>query len=498
MLSLETINQNYKGMLATEKFVATHLNDPEINKALLILEKLEEEYKHMTFDRHTNNGHMVLYRRHRDLFKELSEVFTKRFGFNIKFVASDQSFFSVYGGPKNSNVILDGKEVRESLIDFEADLEEYMETAREYDSTISLSYCKEKLKEVAQAINTIDAVSDQCYSGGIVVDNEAIKVKNLDKKAVLLVNLDLLDAFSSEVDMTKEEVMAVILHEVGHAFSYFSQTYKSYCGFIAFQNAVKDLARKESDYKKLMVLAYERATGEVNVDKEFQNANYEVTTVGIANKLLMLYGRDQTYASSTWSEHIADQFASRFGYGKELVIALNKLSNYDYNRFLFSFNSLPKCNWFITVFLNIFSFFLKLAILPLYVLLKLMFYVFGTLNVFIKNLFYLGDDELTHDTPDRRKNRIRNELVNMLRDTKLTKEQREKITNDIKTIDDLYQIAAKTHYDIIPASVLEAIFSLFSKYRNNRERGNIYYELEKLMANDLHIASAKLKNLMKG
>ncbi len=130
-------------------------------------------------------------------------------------------------------------------------------------------------------------------------------------------------------EMTPREMTAVYLHEIGHAFHACDMSNRT----DAVNQVLANIARNISDnqkgdfeyiYKEIEKITPDNAKAAadaiVNGDRVVAGATFFKAAIGMV-KSQMQYG----HYNNTSFEQMADNFASRFGYGRDLVLALDKL-----------------------------------------------------------------------------------------------------------------------------------------------------------------------------
>lgn len=290
--------------------------------------------------------------------------------------------------------------------------------------------------------------------------------------------------------LTAAETTAIMLHELGHDFAafYFSDRFTR-------TNQVLAAASREI-FKK---------NGKKNLDylfKELKKVNEKVT---IAEADAIING-DRIIAGVKWHkflidtvmsemandkyndnsfEQLADSFAARHGYGKELVTGLDKLSIQ--SGAIDKFRSLRMINAAIDAIYYIITPFILISTFPLMPILT-------TIVAIIIAIGFVGEGEghrdNTYDELKYRYQRIRNELVTMLKDESVSKDIVTQYVEHIKVID-------KAIDGTENAWSLGRTLSnfLFSSNRDAKRSKEYQQTIESLVANDIFLQAAKLKTI---
>lgn len=167
----------------------------------------------------------------------------------------------------------------------------------------------------------------------LVVDLVKVKVSGTLTQKIYIRFIITEGLLSVQTGLSTSEITAVILHEIGHAFdTMMCLGQYAYYNF-ALSEGVDILLGNKLNKHKLQVLDIEWI--KKNVQKEDYQAFVEAPTPANATRVI-LGGltkdvRGYLYANSAGSwkrnEQLADQFATRLGYGRELISANYKLDH---------------------------------------------------------------------------------------------------------------------------------------------------------------------------
>lgn len=179
------------------------------------------------------------------------------------------------------------------------------------------------------------------------------------------------------------------------------------------------------------------------------------------------------YDENGW-EFLSDQFATRQGAGRWLVTALDKM-----HRSAGDSVYLGSAGRFFTYLLHIVV--NVLATVLSYGLWALLMLSLG---------FLVTPNGGTYDATDARLKRVRNDMVNALKSSKLDRIAKADILEDIKAVD---EITSKMRPFF---GIWDWLYvNLYPKHKRELNQKTLEQELEKLGANDLYIKAAQFANL---
>lgn len=275
-------------------------------------------------------------------------------------------------------------------------------------------------------------------------------------------------------DTTEGEICGVISHEIGHvitmliAMSYMARTnqvlydvHKSLLGVGGVEDRVRILrqtaARENIDLDDVESLAR-------------QNNKDAVTTVvvgGMLRRIRSELGND--IYDMRGFESLADNFAAKHGYALDLVTALDKMS----------FMSGQRAGRVKQTLMAIFELMVHIAV-------SVTTFGFYALLLF----FVFNPTEKIYDDPKDRFQRLRNELVNQLKDNTIPTLKRQQILDDLSQIDG---VMARYHGN---RTVYETIYEFIRQPgREANLARKLNQQFEKMANNELYVMSAKLQQL---
>lgn len=430
-----------------------------------------------------------------DFNKKLSTLIKNRFGITVDLVLVQNFNAFVYPlhmpGP---NVLL-RYTLKEKM--------DYVKENKNSNNTLAklYTYQKELLKDMSLR--------------NIKIDINKGYVTGLSKDSKFIVGCNFV-AFVQELDANAKQLLGVLTHEIGHAFTHLSVSQRDYVNTTVLLNTfLENVDKKGKSPKESFLLAYSRVTG-----KDLSKLKV-LDDKKLATTLLESVGQLTTNNYNTIdSEQQADQFAGRFGLAAETMVLLNKMGSYNiFEQFKFSVMFT-----FINVYFIMLQCFLdgKVFVITLRDILNILwecYLISGTMYVCKVPLV---DQEVlfnsVYDSNKFRASRVRSECLRQLKgldDPELQKA----LLEDIEKIEKLpeynlphiftnmpgemiwdmvYSLLAMvcpvswffyTGVKVVAGSMLTAIIPYF---RRKSQMRDIDRYIELLDANDLHKASARL------
>lgn len=284
----------------------------------------------------------------------------------------------------------------------------------------------------------------------------------------------------SECKLPAEEVAAILLHELGHAFTFFENLTRTMTENMILATAVSGLNRMEVSTERLELV---RAVS-ASLNVQFDDAIAASTLHGPAFATLVIKKKVDQIRSATGSdtydlrsaEFAADQWATRQGAGRYLVQALDRIYALYGNAHRLSLG------------MNITRDVACTAVAVLLMLVPPMAIFIGTLTFIY---FTVADVEakIYHD-PLERVQSVRKDLIQSLKQSDLTPASRQAILNDLAAIDNI----SKGMLDY--RSWMNWVYIYLTAGRRKQYNDmRFQQELEKLADNDLFIRAATLQTL---
>lgn len=277
--------------------------------------------------------------------------------------------------------------------------------------------------------------------------------------------------------LSTRETVAVVIHELGHAFTGLETHHKFTTSNAAIGSILDDINGGKSDK---VYYKYKRYFGEQDLIDASISQDSEVTDFygPLASRYIKCLSSQviNNKYDETKFEYLADNFSTRFGLGKDIVSGLHLIHlKYD-NTIQTSYTAFYS--------MHLVEIMGVAAVLALggpigFILMGLIFLFSGKENA-----------NLTYDLPVDRYNRVRNAIVDNLKDPELPKDYTENLINQFE------------HIDAIMNSVI-ARTTIMEILANNIKPGSreaVYYigiqqQAENALNNTLFVKTAKLRNV---
>jgi hypothetical protein len=290
--------------------------------------------------------------------------------------------------------------------------------------------------------------------------------------------------------LTPAEITAVILHELGHAFTYYEYsnrlvTTNQILATITteIQNGKSDPLKRAYSFKEVGLI--------LNLtEKEVNELSNELDTTILGKKLFKLYIgeikslREKLKYDETTSEALADNFAVRQGYAKELVTGLDKLYKFS-----------PEKSDFILTWMLAAEFMIDFILIPAGLIsilinsVPLAIFYSAWFMIYFLGSGYIGYQDMTYDVLKQRYNRIYLGLVGSLKDSNLSKDD---VSTIVKSLDEIQEIIDKTS---VPETIKFKLVNFFlPRGRSIRKDILKQQDLEELAYNPIFVETAKLKH----
>lgn len=293
-----------------------------------------------------------------------------------------------------------------------------------------------------------------------------------------------------EYQLTTPEIVAILLHELGHAFYMceFSDRLEATNQVLA--NVAKELIKKKETnlsyvYRELKSIddtVTEQAVEEI-INGNRVIAGYKLFRV-ILNSVVSQVSNAKY--NETAFEQLSDHFASKFGYGRPLVVALDKMHSY--------FDMPEKSatyNTFNLLLTNLQIIMTMMAVIAAFIFTGPIAGIFALIFITLL-LRTAGEDfkDYTYDTLKIRYKRVRNNYIDVIKKLDLPKDELKTIVDQIYAVD---RIINQTY---IPVSIYNKISNLvFSNAKKADQSIREQQLLEDLAFNDLFLLSAEFKTL---
>lgn len=306
------------------------------------------------------------------------------------------------------------------------------------------------LRKYLRGVSLLESQSDTRSEGAKgVVDMEKATLSGVFSEYVFSVYMNFSQLFSG-YNLTTRQVAGVLMHELGHGF--YSCAYSAHLstGNQIFRDAVKK-AGESKDEKRVEVLYKELKPSMPGLTKEVAE--------GLCNTNPMVFGKaamtavgesvtqqlgDVVYDRTSF-EQMADNFATRFGFGDDLVQSLKVLHGGDaifYSQYFEAISraaevmfilgstmrSMVSVGWMMTA---------MQVIAPVFKIFGLIFVLERILSTAFMIRYYISmagesGKDYTYDDLRVRFNRIRQQMIEAIKRKDLTKKDAERILADLE------------------------------------------------------------------
>jgi len=388
-----------------------------------------------------------------DTFKELEDNIEKRFGIPVKCRLANLDDF----GTITIGVLADSLD--KGLVPGEV-IKEWSKG----DKTIK--YVMEMYKELKKLNLEID------------FDKAVIKGLKKDMKSLLFIGKNLFNAPT----VSAEEYVAIILHEIGHMFTFIEVQGRAVRNTTELLEAI--ILYKSGKPDKAMKNVYKITNSKPDDDKV--NVMYNLINKFNNSILPVTQQLGNPEGMFSDSEVLADSFAVKFGFGKYLATALSDFyKSYNFKREYLKliFNNLIKLIGSVllasSVGITIISGFGQIVIGALLIIFLDMVFLMLTANTY-----------RTYDKLHERLEKMKLEMIRMLRTYNLDKKYVKKIISDIEDVDfivkKVFEERSFRGFILAASNILNMGLEL-----NNEKQVKLL--IRKLIDNDLHYLSAKLE-----
>lgn len=493
--------------------------DPKfINDACAYIDELKNIYDKDTKVFKDTTTFLNISKQAKETLSNLSLLLSERFGIDFSIIGDSTGNACVFSvTPSNYNVIReDAGTIEQTLIDAIKYMREMSKMSGEkQEKEISMDSFSGIVKIYESMLSSTKSLDALLKTDSVKFDLLKAKVSGLPKDFKSIIAIDIV-AFMQTHSI--REILAIIIHEVGHQFTHLLNMYR-----IARTNTIlKDcsILAKEGNIGKIEITLKKELGVEIpklnNFKDEDNFKDIKVFMTTLLSKATTVNENESSYSSRD-SEALADQFASKFGLSMELVTGLDKIIDNNYTELDYMLGEqtimwILKMNIIISILFIVyclcvmlifgitissttigivlastFSLFMEISIMALGVLVAINVYRFIT----------GGNDafEAVYDDKKRRLERIRNDAIRMLNSAILSADGKDKemITNKISDIQALDKVIEKTRKNRAFVDIAGDFF--FSSNRKHSIETLVQQLLEDMNANKLTMLGAKLEQL---
>ena len=334
-------------------------------------------------------------------------------------------------------------------------------------------------------LKMIKEAGDSGVSIGIV-DLKKSRITGDFSKYEVVINVDL-NHFDHH-HFTAAECAAVILHEIGHWFTYCEMLDRLVTGNILLEGLSRSLSGGDVSEREIAI----KKVGDIvdmenSVIQDLQKSTSDKAVVSVF--ITEIYDRIMSkeghsfYDSNTW-EMLSDQFAMRHGAGRHIVTALDKIfvtggMLQRRSNFVYYLGELMKTAFAVASIVCVFIPVTQIASV-----------IYLCIAYWMMSYDHQSDGAPAYDKPKDRFLRARRQLVEQSKNTSLSEEMIVSLIEDVNVIDKVLS----NYNDRI--GWLEAIDNfLFKSSRRRRDSVNLQRDLEKLALNDLFLSAASLRTV---
>lgn len=315
--------------------------------------------------------------------------------------------------------------------------------------------------------------NDGILTGGI--DRHRARVSGKFSEIVFRVGLTR-GLLAVSTNFTASEIAGILLHEIGHVFTYFEYLGTNITTNYILQHTTRQMLDTREIKRKYQIIEdTEKALGIEfdDTDALVREQNQTVIqTVILRQVVKKRYSEldSHTYDMTAW-EMLADQFANRHGAGRDLVTGLDKLHRTAGSVVYKNIGGYLATEAF-KMLLLVVSTPLSLGLIPFLA------------------LFVIDPNEDLYDAPEARIKRLRRDMVDALKDQDASDDYKQQMVQDIEVVDKVLEEMQdrKTFLQTFWTTV-------WPRSRHNYKQLKFQQELEMLVQNDVFVKASKLKTL---
>lgn len=286
-------------------------------------------------------------------------------------------------------------------------------------------------------------------------------------------------------EFSPSELSAITLHEVGHLFTGFEYLLHSVTTNQVLAGVARGLEQSNDPNERLIILtsaAHALKLDPKELEKLSQQSGSTMATLKILQEVARVAPSEigtSIYDQNNW-EQLADQFAARFGAQRDLITALDLIYR--------TSGDIAMRSGGMYVAMEI----LKVLMLVGSIGLAVVGAIAAIMPFFVWFAMFLFDSPgpEEYDRVGVRLSRIRDQLVQQLKDRDLDKDMIARLKADVEAVDKIRE-TVKDKFSFISI----ALNFLFSDRRDRFAQEKLARELEALTANDLFVKSAELKTM---
>lgn len=333
---------------------------------------------------------------------------------------------------------------------------------------------------------SVDELNKHLKTNSITIDLEKATVRGLPPSFQVELLCDFTLLFNKKMGLSDIEITYIILHEVGHEFSYLEYSYRTTKSILALSEAIRtNMNKKGLDKQTSIILAYKEAYHK----EPPAGVNGDMLLLQLSNQHIMeTFKLAKNNYDSIDSEQQADQFATRFGGGMELASALNKITIF-YTETSFSAHVFK-----IYKIYNYISLIIYIVTKPLIVVIPAIIigFLIKTAIFVILKLIFASNPKMTYDEMSTRLQRMKNDTIQQIRglSNDVNPAIIKKFIESVDTITDMVKLYPKESEN---RNISDRIAMFLSKtMSSNMDIEQMIKTMEILMANQLHVSAKRL------
>lgn len=273
-----------------------------------------------------------------------------------------------------------------------------------------------------------------------------------------------------------EELAAVTLHEIGHLITYYEFISRSVTTNQVLSALSRGIAKADDVEKRTAIIVSAQKAlklKEKGIDELTKSTKGDVVSAVIISQLIEQTRAElgnNIYDLNSW-EYMADEYATRHQAGKHLITAFDKIYRESFHK---SFRSTGA--------------FIAWEALKLFLLLGGL--VTGISIMFAAIIMLNDTDAILYDEPEARIRRVKQQIIQNLKDTTLSKDDVDRLNEDLKTIDNLLlEVNDRRQF------ISVVIDFISPSARRNRNEVLLQQELETIANNELFAKASQFKTL---
>lgn len=434
--------------------------------------------------------------------KALEDIFTKRFGVKTIFGSnSEANFFTI---PAAKTIGYDLNWYKDLYNSFNT-LDNIKDKDPEFYNKLikgEIDFDNPKYKEVNTWYNDLSNISyysllDQIKKSNITLDIKNARISNAPKQMSFYINADWY--FAKDNNTEPIELLAVLLHEFGHNWYELEGIINVFANIVILNDIIREEYGKKGKTPADTLRIFYNKT-KTDMPKNIPNDMAAATIQAYKDVYRGCMHGQESVAFVVNDEQQADEFAARFGLGRHIVSALQKLypNQEAYDSWYYSPAKLiADIQFGFLVTAGIIGFSVSstgviaavAAVAPIAVIVGIAVFAMASIST-MKNTFGTGGSAGLYDDLNRRYKRVRNTTIRRLNfvDDVTVKTT---ILKDIEELDKLIQPVLASAAN----SKLKKLTEFFAKGQEAFQEQKLNELMEDLNANEIHVAANLFKTL---